>query len=314
VTTRAVLSDWGATLTPWHDLDLGYQTIRRIFRPVLCKPERHGYDLGNRSDRAATGFTGGLVAEGIKDADLRGLLSVIDACRSAEAAEGLPPVALERARALVPCDSISFLELDSARQRCYLSQGLGGRDDAQGLPDEDPGSDYQAFWHHYWHCAPCCYPDRAHDLLSITTISDFYSRRQYHNTGMYADNFAALGIEKSAMVRLSAPAGISRRLIFFRGPGPDFDGRDRLLLALLRPHLDEAYQELARRRAALPALTSRQSELLRLLASGHSNAEIAREMVVSAHTVRKHLENIFARLGVTNRTAAVAKAFPTPPY
>jgi DNA-binding NarL/FixJ family response regulator len=30
--------------------------------------------------------------------------------------------------------------------------------------------------------------------------------------------------------------------------------------------------------------------------------------------VRKHLENIFTRLGVTNRTAAIAKAFPAPPY
>jgi len=64
----------------------------------------------------------------------------------------------------------------------------------------------------------------------------------------------------------------------------------------------------------VPGLTSRQWELLRLLASGHSNAEIARELVVSTHTIRKHLENIFARLGVTSRTAAVAKAFPSPPY
>jgi DNA-binding NarL/FixJ family response regulator len=64
----------------------------------------------------------------------------------------------------------------------------------------------------------------------------------------------------------------------------------------------------------VPALTSRQWELLRLLASGRSNAEIARELVVSRHTIRKHLENIFARLDVTSRTAAVAKAFPSPPY
>lgn len=259
---------------------------------------------------------GVLVAEGIKDADLRGLLAVIDACRSAGAAKGLPAVVLERARALVPCFAISFLELDPARQRCYLGQRLldGDPGDEQGLPEEDPGRDFQPFWYHYWDFAPGCYPDRSHDLLSITTISDFYSRRQFHNTGMYADNFGPLGIEASAMVRLSAPAGLSRRLIFFRGPGPDFDGRDRLLLSLLRPHLNEAYQELARRQRATPALTSRQWELLRLLASGHSNAEIAAEMVVSAHTVRKHLENIFARLGVTNRTAAIAKAFPSPPY
>jgi len=103
-------------------------------------------------------------------------------------------------------------------------------------------------------------------------------------------------------------------VIFYRGPGPDFDGRDRLLLSLLRPHLNECYQELGRRRRAAPALTSRQWELLHLLAAGHSNTEIARQLVVSVSTVRKHLENIFTRLGVTNRTAAIAKAFPPPPY
>jgi DNA-binding CsgD family transcriptional regulator len=256
------------------------------------------------------------VAEGVNDADIRGLLGVIDACRPAEAAHGLPAVVFWRARALVPCDAISFLELDSARQRCYLEQGLvgGDRGEEQGLPVDDPGRHFQMFWYHYRDFAPCCYPDRSHDLSAITTFSDFYSRRQFHDTGMYADNFGPLGIEASAMVRLSAPAGRSRRLIFFRGAGPDFDGRDRLLLSLLRPHLDEAYQERARRQRAIPALTSRQWELLRLLACGYSNAEIAREMVVSAHTVRKHLENIFAQLGVTNRIAAIAKAFPRPPY
>jgi DNA-binding NarL/FixJ family response regulator len=123
-----------------------------------------------------------------------------------------------------------------------------------------------------------------------------------------------LGIQAEAMLCLSAPAPRTRRLVFYRGQGPDFDARDRLLLSLLRPHLNEAYQHLARRRHTKPDLTTRQWELLRLLARGHTNTEIARELVVSDSTVRKHLENIFARLGVTNRTAAIAKAFPAPPY
>jgi DNA-binding CsgD family transcriptional regulator len=249
------------------------------------------------------------VAETVKDADLRRLLSVIEASRLDGAAEGLPAAALECARALVPCDWISFIEFDTAQQRGYLDQTLPYGD--YGQSDRAfPGQ----FWRHYWDCEPCCYPERSGDLLSVTTISDFYTRRQFRNTGMYGDYLGPLGVEAEAMVCLSAPTSRSRRLIFFRGPGPDFDGRDRLLLALLRPHLNEAYQELARHRRAVPALTSRQWELLRLLASGHSNAEIARELVVSAHTVSKHLENVYARLGVTNRTAAVAKAFPNVPH
>ena len=45
------------------------------------------------------------------------------------------------------------------------------------------------------------------------------------------------------------------------------------------------------------------------MAAGHSNAEIARQLFLSENTVRKHLENIYQRLSVSSRTAAVARAF-----
>jgi hypothetical protein len=50
--------------------------------------------------------------------------------------------------------------------------------------------------------------------------------------------------------------------------------------------------------------------VLRLLATGRRNDEIARLLVVSAATVRKHLEHVYDKLGVGTRTAAVALAFP----
>jgi DNA-binding CsgD family transcriptional regulator len=106
------------------------------------------------------------------------------------------------------------------------------------------------------------------------------------------------------MCCLPASGSRSPRLLFFRSTD-SFGERDRLLLTLLRPHLLEL------RRPTPAPLTARQFELLRLVASGSSNAEIAATLFVSPHTVRKHLENIFARLEVTTRTAAVARAFPT---
>jgi DNA-binding NarL/FixJ family response regulator len=49
--------------------------------------------------------------------------------------------------------------------------------------------------------------------------------------------------------------------------------------------------------------------VLRLVAAGKSNREIATELVVSEHTVARHLQNMFRKLGVSSRTAATAVAF-----
>jgi DNA-binding CsgD family transcriptional regulator len=54
-----------------------------------------------------------------------------------------------------------------------------------------------------------------------------------------------------------------------------------------------------------PALTAREREVLELVSEGKHNNEIAQELWVSPSTVRKHLENIYAKLGVNTRTAAV---------
>jgi DNA-binding CsgD family transcriptional regulator len=55
-------------------------------------------------------------------------------------------------------------------------------------------------------------------------------------------------------------------------------------------------------------LTRRQAEVLRLVAIGKDNSAIAQELFIAPPTVRKHLENIYARLGVSTRTAAAAAA------
>ena len=56
-------------------------------------------------------------------------------------------------------------------------------------------------------------------------------------------------------------------------------------------------------------LTARELEVLRLVASGKSNKEIAAALVISEHTVARHVQNIFTKLGVPSRTAAGAYAF-----
>jgi ATP/maltotriose-dependent transcriptional regulator MalT len=56
-------------------------------------------------------------------------------------------------------------------------------------------------------------------------------------------------------------------------------------------------------------LTARELEVLRLVASGKSNREIAAALVISEHTVARHLQNIFAKLDVSSRAAAGAFAY-----
>lgn len=99
----------------------------------------------------------------------------------------------------------------------------------------------------------------------------------------------ALGDESSAERELSAARTAFRQL----GAVPMAD----LASSLLAPE-------------SLPGgLTAREVEVLRLVASGRSNPQIAAELVLSEKTVARHLSNIFGKLDVASRTAAAAYAF-----
>ena len=74
-----------------------------------------------------------------------------------------------------------------------------------------------------------------------------------------------------------------------------------------------AAADLARMESPTPAksglLTERECQVLRLVAAGKTNREIAAELVISEHTVSRHLQNMFMKLGVTSRAAATAYAY-----
>jgi DNA-binding NarL/FixJ family response regulator len=62
------------------------------------------------------------------------------------------------------------------------------------------------------------------------------------------------------------------------------------------------------RPTAFPLLTDREREVLRMVAAGQGNASIAHELSISLKTVRNHVSNIFTKLQVADRSAAIVKA------
>ncbi|HYJ69768.1 MAG TPA: response regulator transcription factor [Nocardioidaceae bacterium] len=60
--------------------------------------------------------------------------------------------------------------------------------------------------------------------------------------------------------------------------------------------------------ASFPSLTGREREVLEMVAAGKGNATIAHELMISLKTVRNHVSNIFTKLQVSDRSAAIVKA------
>lgn len=61
-------------------------------------------------------------------------------------------------------------------------------------------------------------------------------------------------------------------------------------------------------KVALPEFTSRERQVLELLNQGHTNKKIAQDLCISPETVKSYLSNIYQKLGVSDRLAAVRKA------
>lgn len=199
---------------------------------------------------------------------------------------------------LVPCDGVSWSRLDVPAELSLAHLTYPGEN------AEADDAHEEAFWKHY-HEHPLCNGPGA--SLPVATISEVIGWRAWRRTGIYAEYMRPLGVEHMIAVELHHPPGQTNVLMLERGPGRDFDDRDRLLLTVLRPHLDAAVRRFQK---PAPQLTAREREVLALVREGLTNREVARHLGVSAHTVRKHLENVFARLGVHSRTGALAASQP----
>lgn len=158
-------------------------------------------------------------------------------------------------------------------------------------------------WQNPMHC-------RLHaDEEGVIRLSDLLSRRQRMRLEYDELVWRPHGIDDALRVWLPAPPGRARS-VYLERSGKNYTERERTLLSLLRPHLHRIRTNAESRRLmdARWGLTMRETEVLGWVARGKTNVEIGAALFISPQTVRKHLENIFEKLGVRTRTAAAAYA------
>jgi DNA-binding CsgD family transcriptional regulator len=217
---------------------------------------------------------------------------------------------------------------------CFLASGHRRVSGLSGIALS--GADIESFDRHFY-SHPLVRYHGVRRGQGVRRISDELSMSEFRRTALYADHYRRIGIDRVIALPL---LNDGRMLVSFvmNRTGPDFSERERERLELLQPHLAFLYRQAStlaggdpgpdrtsstRQEAeirvdppiapATAGLTPRECEVLRWLACGKTDADIAALLGLSPRTVQKHLEHIYVKLGVETRTAAVMHAGMRPP-
>jgi DNA-binding CsgD family transcriptional regulator len=224
--------------------------------------------------------------------DLDALRSFQEELVAQNGAEPFSTETLDALRRLIPADLANYCELDHEAHRVLWAV------DCSNLGPRDPGSPDDTFWTSCWNSTLSIH-HRDH-RGAAGKMSDFLARRRRSGA---LEVYGIPGVEDVLSIEIGDDPLRTRRLMLFRTGS--FTDRDRTVLDLLRAPFA------IRRRAAATSglvalLSAREREVMGLVARGRSNKEIAATLCISTATVGKHLEHVYEKLGVTNRTAAVA--------
>jgi DNA-binding CsgD family transcriptional regulator len=251
---------------------------------------------------------------------VRAALATVEAVDVAASLADLPGLLLPALVNLVGADSVLWTELDQAAgldQAAELDQAAGSLPTRIAsypglLLDEDAA---MALELHARDFPLMCHTRPGGDGRPIRR-SDLQSMRSFRNSGVYADVVRKTGIDE--MLALALKPGSLHVCISLNRTGRDFTPAAVDLLTQLRPLLTRRIARLAASRAnhlavgegatwpARSDLTTRQEQVLRLVASGLTDAAIGHYLGCSPRTVDKHLEHIYRKLGVSCRAAAIA--------
>ena len=239
--------------------------------------------------------------EGVRSPDLRAVLEFVELAWSRAGERAFPLETLEALAHLIPCDMIGYAELDRVNRRVLDYAG----NDSDGSRDD-------LFWE-ILDELPLCRYQQAYGDMSAKRLSDVATRAQLVRSRVYRDWYVPEGVVAGLEVGIARSRRLTRNFVLGRTQG-DFSDRDVAVLQAVAPHLARIH-EMTQLRGALEAsdpgilsvLTTREGEVLELVAAGLTNAAIAERLWISPGTVKKHLDNVYAKLGVANRTAAVAR-------
>ena len=236
----------------------------------------------------------------LSERDYLGILDVVCAAAVGTIDEPMPDAALLAVQRLLSADTVGYFRgapWDRQRRQIWVAGGCR----------EFPLPIVEAM-HAFRHQNPLT-PSPA-TLGRAVMTSDYLDRRAYHRLDLYNTVGRPLGIEASMEFWFQPPGGPVEGLTLDSGRLA-FSERDRNVLDVLGQQLIRLARARAEARTthAAARLSRREAEVLEMVARGGTNADVARRLGISPTTVRTHLENAFAKLGVHTRSAAVMAAF-----
>jgi DNA-binding CsgD family transcriptional regulator len=241
----------------------------------------------------------------IQRKDLQACLDAVHAvAREGTCGEGFARGGVAALRRLVPSDltTLSICDLDTGHRRVVSD-----------VPGAISRRETEAFDRHLA-AHPLVRDHGRNPCAETRRLSDVVCGRDFRRSALFDEYYRPIGIDHVMAVPVHVDHTMLVSFVFNRS-GRDFDERERACLEAIRAHLGDIYRLAcavdgvrAVQWAPGPRLTAREQEVLRWLAAGKTDRDIADILAISPRTVHKHLQRVYEKLGVETRTAAVVRA------
>ena len=233
----------------------------------------------------------------VSAADYDRILAIVAEASRGSPEEPLVGPVLDMIRVLARCDTVAFFEgapWDRGGRRVWVTSiGMPWTDDERAIVDR-------------CRLDVPLYPSAA-TIDQAVRISDAMSQQHYQNLELYQLAGHRHHIEY-AMDYWMHGTGEKVRGLRFDDSAHDFSDRARDAVEVLGRHLRTvlARNDVGSGPVSTTVLTAREAEIVALVTRGRTNRQIGQALSISPHTVRKHLENAYRRIGVHSRSEAVA--------